>query len=207
MSHPSKIKGTAFENRCVKYLLQLGAYKAERIPLSGNSIYSKYQGDIIWDFVIDEDNVLNFRSECKKRNDPKSFQFETGWLTDIVDKANKTNCVGSVLLSGKFRPIYTVINEQTYYSLFGNYNAVKIIPYKSRGKTNITINWDRSDKLLGGDGRSLKARGQWKAGKGYTKKVMKIVKFEAEIGVYLMLLDDFVLSLKHSLGFAETRYF
>jgi len=167
----------------------------------------KLKGDLTWSLIVDDDNIIKFRSEAKKRNSEPSFTFETDWLTDIADKAYATNMVPSVIFSGKFRPLYTMIDEKVYYSLFGHYAPVKIIPYPSRGKTNISINWRKSDQMLGGDGRSLKPHHQLKAGKGYTKQELKIVKFEAEINMYMMLLDLFIIHLKESLGFAETRYF
>jgi len=206
MSCKAKQKGTAFENRTLRRLNKLGAYNAERVPLSGNSIYSKWQGDLTWSFIINEENILRFRSECKKRNSENSLVFETDWLIDIDDKAQKTNCVGCVFFSGKYKPIFVMLGEKTFFSLFGNFNAIKMVDYPSRGKTHVTINWNKMWRILG-DGRSLTTSGQWKTGKGFTTKFLHIVKFETEITMYCMVMDDFILSLKDSLNFAQSKWF
>ena len=73
-----------------------------------------------------------------------------------------------------------------------DYMDVHMELYKSRGKTNITINWSKTDKLFK-DSRY--------------KNKLKIMEFRADLNCYMMSLEEFVQHLNKSLNFTKSRYF
>jgi len=151
----------------------------------------RFKGSILADYAISGDNTLKFFLSCEHISDTVSFRIGHEDIKYTSEQAELLGRIPGLIMGKDWRRFYIVLQEQDYYSIFGNYPMLSLEDYHVRDKLNPKLFWKKA-KLLIEDKRK---RERTRLGK------LRGIRVRGKDDYIIFTLEDFTKHLGHSLEF------
>lgn len=170
-----------YRDRVVRILGQLGF----------DCVTPRFKDCLLADYAISGDNTLKFFLSCEHTSDPISFRIGDEDMRYTSDQANLLGRIPGMIIGKDWKRFYIILQEQDYYSIFGNYPMLSVEDYHVGDKLNPKLYWKKTRVMLEDKRKMRRTR------IGNLRGIHICSK-----GDYVIFaLDDFTKHLGHSLDF------